>query len=88
MMKIAGSGSGSIGQRHGSAVPDPNLHHKGHGSATLLKIDSELKERFGGIIYSSICICSICSSRPFLSQVPYKLISLHRFPLLTPKTIE
>jgi hypothetical protein len=47
-----------------------------------------LKERFGGIIYSSICICSICSSRPFLSQVPYKLISLHRFPLLTPKTIE
>jgi hypothetical protein len=35
MTKIAGSGSRSLRQRHGSADPDP--HQKCHGSATLIK---------------------------------------------------
>jgi hypothetical protein len=37
MTKIAGSGSGFISQRHGSADPDPDPDHtlKCHGSATL-----------------------------------------------------
>jgi hypothetical protein len=33
--KIAGSGSGSISQKHGSADPDPAPSLKCHGSATL-----------------------------------------------------
>jgi hypothetical protein len=42
MMKIEGSGSGSISQRHGSADPDP--HKNAHGSATMLSRMSDLRE--------------------------------------------
>jgi hypothetical protein len=37
MRKIAGSGSESIIQRHGSVDPDPGSTSIYHGSATLVK---------------------------------------------------